>query len=129
VALPAAGESITAGTAAAIAAIPAMILTPSNGLVGHDFRDESAGKGNKALSEEKKSDQESGSDRNSSDDQKLSPGEIEKLRDAGIDAEELKGGKATGKLDLYKDKKGNIYVKPKGGSGPGDPTGINIKNF
>ncbi|TLY83342.1 MAG: hypothetical protein E6K42_02735 [Gammaproteobacteria bacterium] len=32
-------------------------------------------------------------------------------------------------IDLYKDKKGNVYVKPKGGSGPGQPTGINIKNL
>jgi hypothetical protein len=38
------GEGLTAGEAAAIVAIPAMILTPSNGLVGHDFRDESAGR-------------------------------------------------------------------------------------
>ena len=46
-----------------------------------------------------------------------------------MDVHDLKGGKETGKSDLYKDKQGNIYVKPKGGSGPGEPTGLNIKNF
>jgi len=46
-----------------------------------------------------------------------------------IDPEALKGGKRTGRLDLFKDRKGNIYVKPKDGSGPGDPTGININDL
>lgn len=64
-----------------------------------------------------------------SDDQKLSKGEIDKLIAGREDPEELKGGKATGQRDLFKDKKGNIYVKPKDGRGPGDPTGLNIKNF
>ncbi len=62
----------------------------------------------------------------------MTKGEIEKLRNGGINAEELKGdyyGDRTGGVDLYKDKKGNIYIKPKGGSGPGEPTGHNIKNF
>lgn len=31
--------------------------------------------------------------------------------------------------DLYKDSKGNIYVKPKGGGGEADPTGLNIKDY
>jgi RHS repeat-associated protein len=68
-------------------------------------------------------------DRNAADDQRLTKGEIKKLTDAGEDAEQLKGGTATGSLDLFKDKKGNIYVKPKDGSGPGDPTGLNINNY
>jgi hypothetical protein len=59
----------------------------------------------------------------------LTKGEIKKLKDAGFDPEELKGGKATGKLDLFKDPKGNIIIKPKSGNGPGDPTGININNI
>lgn len=42
---------------------------------------------------------------------------------------DLKGGKETGKSDLFKDKSGNVYVKPKGGAGPGEPTGLNINNF
>ena len=39
-------------------------------------------------------------------------------------------GKGYSRYDLYKDGKGNIYVKPKGGSkGPGEPTGININHY
>lgn len=63
-----------------------------------------------------------------SQDKKLTPGEIKKLKGKGIDPEELKGGKSTGARDLFKDKKGNVVVKPKDGSGPGDPTGININD-
>jgi hypothetical protein len=63
------------------------------------------------------------------EDKKLTPGEIKKLKGKGIDPEALKGGKATGKLDLFKDKKGNIKIKPKDGSGPGEPTGININDI
>lgn len=61
--------------------------------------------------------------------EKLSPGEIKALKDAGVDPETLKGGKRTGKKDLYKDKDGNIRVYPKSGKGPGEPTGLNIRNF
>jgi hypothetical protein len=46
-----------------------------------------------------------------------------------LDVHDLKGGKSTGQSDLYKDKGGNIYVKPKGGAGPGEPTGLNVRNF
>jgi len=63
------------------------------------------------------------------EDKKLTPGEIKKLKGKGIDPEALKGGKGTGKLDLFKDRKGNIKVKPKDGSGPGEPTGININDL
>ena len=56
---------------------------------------------------------------------KLSPGEINKLKDAGHDIHDLK---PNSKFDLFKDKDGNILVKPKSGVGPGDPTGININN-
>ena len=34
-----------------------------------------------------------------------------------------------GKADLFKDKNGNIFVHPKNGSGPGDPTNYNINNL
>jgi hypothetical protein len=68
-------------------------------------------------------------ERNPAQDKKLGSGEIKKLKDGGVDPEELKGGRRTGQLDLYKDADGNIYVKPKGGSGPGDPTGLNINDF
>jgi len=56
---------------------------------------------------------------------KLSPGEIKKLKDAGHDVHDLK---PNSKFDLFKDKNGNILVKPKNGVGPGEPTGININN-
>ena len=63
------------------------------------------------------------------EDKKLTPGEIKELKGKGIDPEDLKGGRATGKLDLFKDRKGNIVIKPKDGSGPGEPTGININDL
>lgn len=59
--------------------------------------------------------------------QRLSAGEIKKLKNAGIDPEEVK--EFDGKADLFKDKSGDIYVHPKDGSGPGEPTGININNL
>lgn len=62
-------------------------------------------------------------------DKPLSKGEIKALKDAGINPEKLKGGKSTGKTDLYKKPNGDIVIKPKGGNGPGEPTGYNIKNF
>jgi hypothetical protein len=48
------------------------------------------------------------------------------LEEAGLDAHELKD-EAKGK-DIYKDREGNLYVKPQGGNGPGEPLGINIKD-
>jgi RHS repeat-associated protein len=49
------------------------------------------------------------------------------LKEAGIDAHgEKRGQKGT---DIYKDREGNLYEKPKGGRGPGDPLGINIKDL
>ena len=64
-----------------------------------------------------------------SDRKPLSSGEIKKLKKAGHDPHELKGGKNASKFDLYKDVKGNIFVHPKGGAGPGDPTNININDL
>jgi Bacterial toxin 33 len=43
--------------------------------------------------------------------------------------QEIVGKKNSGRYDLYKDKQGNIYIKPKGGQGTGEPTGLNINNF
>ena len=60
---------------------------------------------------------------------KLTKKDIKDLKKKGEDPEELKGGKRTGGVDLYKDKKGNIIVKPKGGIGPEEPTGLNINDF
>ena len=74
-----------------------------------------------------------GEARDGSQDQQLSKGEAKKLDKGGENPEKIKqeivGKKNSGKYDLYKDKQGNIYVKPKGGQGPGEPTGLNIKNF
>jgi hypothetical protein len=50
--------------------------------------------------------------------------EIRALKKRNIDPHELK---PNSKYDLFKDKDGNIYVKPKDGSGPGEPTGINLR--
>jgi hypothetical protein len=68
----------------------------------------------------------------SKQDKKLSPGEIGALKDANIDVHELKtggGGKDASKFDLFKNKAGDIFVKPKNGRGPGEPTGYNINDF
>jgi RHS repeat-associated protein len=66
-------------------------------------------------------------ERNPAQDKKLSPGQIKTLKEAGFDPHEFKeGGQGT---DLYIDRDGNIYEKPIGGAGPGEPTGINIKEL
>ena len=83
----------------------------------------------KGEKEKKGKDKGDRGERNPKQDKKLTRGDIEKLKNNGIDPEELKGGKSTGKTDLYKDRSGNIYVKPKGGGGEGDPTGINLRNL
>jgi len=59
----------------------------------------------------------------------LSPGEISKLKNGGEDIHDLKGNKNASKRDLYKNKNGDILVKPKGGKGPGESTGLNINDF
>ncbi|MCC7001784.1 MAG: hypothetical protein IT357_06490 [Gemmatimonadaceae bacterium] len=51
------------------------------------------------------------------------------MQRAGEDVHEIKGGKNASKFDLFKDSKGNIFVKPKGGQGPGEPTGLNINDY
>lgn len=63
--------------------------------------------------------------RNSSQDKRLSDGDIALLKRNGIDPEEVKGGVA--RRDLFKDQFGDVFVKPKDGSGPGEPTEINLK--
>lgn len=68
-------------------------------------------------------------ERNWKQDKQLSKGEVKKLQDKGVDVHELKGGKSTGKLDLYKDRNGRIYVKPKGGKGAGEDTGLNVNDY
>jgi len=62
----------------------------------------------------------------SSQDKKLTNGEIDKLIKGGIHPHDLKD---NSRQDLFKDNDGNIVVKPKSGIGPGDSTGININNY
>jgi hypothetical protein len=67
--------------------------------------------------------------RNPAQDRLLSREEIRKLKNAGYDIHDLKGGKRAAQYDLYKDASGNIYVKRKGGTGPGEPTGVNVNHL
>ncbi len=66
---------------------------------------------------------------NPAQDKRLTKGEINNLKDSHIDIHDLKGGKNASKYDLFKDRKGNIKIKPKSGKGPGEPTGLNINDF
>jgi len=68
----------------------------------------------------------SGSKEQCPQDKKLTKGEIDRLIKGGIHPHDLKD---NSKQDLFKDKDGNIWVKPKSGIGPGDPTGVNINDF
>ena len=45
-------------------------------------------------------------ERNPAQDRKLTPGEIQRLKDKGIVIEDLKGGDHAGQRDLYKDRQG-----------------------
>jgi RHS repeat-associated protein len=66
--------------------------------------------------------------RNPDQDKKLTPGDIDKLKEHGWDHSDK--GDHGGQTDLYKDQKGNVYQKPKGGSGVmGEPIGINLNNL
>ncbi|OIN61224.1 hypothetical protein BLX24_03950 [Arsenicibacter rosenii] len=67
---------------------------------------------------------------NPTQDKMLTPGEIKRLEDGGVDVHELKGNKKTGQKDLYKKPNGDILIKPKGGGKmEGEETGYNIKDF
>lgn len=48
------------------------------------------------------------------------------MKGAGVDPHDVKPGAGH---DLYKKPNGDIVVKPKGGRGPGDPIGVNIKDI
>lgn len=67
--------------------------------------------------------------RNPAQDKLLTKGDIQKLKDAGYDIHDLKGYGNAANRDLYKDRGGNIYVKPKGGSGEGESLNININDL
>ncbi len=60
--------------------------------------------------------------RNTSQDKKLSKSDIKNLKEKGYDVHRLKAEKHYSRYDLYKDRKGNIYVKPRGGAGAGAPS-------
>jgi RHS repeat-associated protein len=66
-------------------------------------------------------------ERNPAQDKKLTSSEIRKLKEKGYDPHELKDYQ-KGK-DIYKDKDGNLYIKPSNGQGPGEPLNININNL
>ncbi|MBE9186389.1 MULTISPECIES: polymorphic toxin type 33 domain-containing protein [unclassified Microcoleus] len=71
----------------------------------------------------------SAEERNWRQDKLLTKQEIERLKTGEIDIHEIKNEENASKKDLYKDRDGNIYVKPKGGMSPGEPTDININDF
>jgi RHS repeat-associated protein len=68
--------------------------------------------------------------RNPKQDRKLTPGEIELLKKHGWDHRD-KGtnGRGGSKIDLWKDQAGNVYEKPKDGSGEGEPIGVNLNDL
>jgi len=65
--------------------------------------------------------------RNPAQDKRLTRGEIRLLKEYRHDPEDLKGNNP--RLDLFKDREGNVYVKPKSGQGSGDATGLNLKSL
>jgi hypothetical protein len=71
----------------------------------------------------------SNDDRNPKQDTKLTSGDIKKLIKAGYDPEEMKGGKGTGKWDLFKDNKGNVYQKTKDNRGFGEDMHVNLNKI
>ncbi|MCC3442603.1 MAG: hypothetical protein JGK30_01775 [Microcoleus sp. PH2017_40_RAT_O_B] len=68
-------------------------------------------------------------ERNRRQDKLLTKQEIERLKIGGVDIHEIKNEENASKKDLYKDRDGNIYVKPKCGMSPGEPTDLNINDF
>lgn len=69
----------------------------------------------------------SSDDRNPSQDKKLTPNDINNLQKQGWDHSEK--GNHGGQTDLWKDREGNVYQKPKNGVGPGEPIGYNLNDF
>jgi hypothetical protein len=61
------------------------------------------------------------------DQKKLSKSEVAKLKEKGL-WDHSEKGKGGSRWDLYKDKKGNIYQKLKGGSKQGEPIDVNIND-
>ena len=95
-------------------------------MVSHDVDDSDSGNGSKGG--------ESGGGKQGAQDKALTKTEIKALEKGGQDAHTVKAetlgtNKNLSKFDLYKDQKGDIYVKPKGSSEQGEFTGLNIKDF
>lgn len=68
-------------------------------------------------------------ERNWRQDKLLTWDDIDRLQRGGENIHKIKGKRNTANKDLYKDTEGNIYIKPKGGIGAGEPTGLNINDF
>ena len=66
---------------------------------------------------------------NAAQDKRLTTGEVKQLEKAGYHPHDLKPKQDGSKFDLFKRPDGEIVVKPKNGSGPGDPTGINLNDL
>jgi hypothetical protein len=65
--------------------------------------------------------------RNPKQDKPLTKDDIELLKDNGWDHSHK--GRGGGKIDLYKDKDGNVYEKAKGNKGPGEKIDYNLKHL
>lgn len=65
-------------------------------------------------------------DQSGAQDKRLSNSEIRALQAAGIDPHVEK---PNSKYDLFRRPNGDIVVKPKGGRGPGEPTGLNLNDI
>jgi len=115
-ATPVAVPATAAGVA--VAGHGVLVGTNASGLLKADMEGPSLGGGNP----EKPAAQ-------SAQYKKLSDGEIKQLQKAGIDPHELKPKIQGSRYDLFKDEKGNIFVKLKDGSGSAEPTGLNIRNL
>jgi len=72
-----------------------------------------------------------GDERNWRQDRRVSDSLARQLKRRGIDPEELKesyGGYPPSRFDLYQDTNRQLYVKPKGGRGPGVRTHVNLRD-
>lgn len=111
----------------ACGAAPA-ICEMAGGLVAGHVIVKSGSLASSAVMMNKKDEDSNSGTRNPAQDKMLSKPEAKKV-DAHKIKRDVLGKKAPiANYDLYKDKAGNIYVKPKGGKGPGEPTGVNIND-
>lgn len=104
--------------------VPSLAAVATGSVAGVGILDWAMSEGSGDSGKENKSDV-----RNPSQEKVLSKGDIKKLEKAGFDVHELKGGKHTGKIDLFKGQSGNVYIKPTGGRGPGELMYINLNNL